>query len=277
MSKGSDSREFFEIFKTQKREADDSQKKEIKYESPDVSAQQKPHTVEDKSAHKQDPLGWIKSTSKKIETVIKGRAESEPPLQPPSAQSKIEHTPRKDEIILRQETLIIGAIAATFLSIACFFVGDKVGHKKALNQENEWVETLEPREAKDTGVEQKAPVVSQKSTDKTPPSKIEKQGEPKPIIKDNIKVRWTLRVVSYKNTKENLEKAKKIAKMIQGKLARPKNVFKRIERIKMLTAEGKWNPTMSVFGIPKVKAVKQKRKVKEKKAEKDAEGVAAKA
>lgn len=64
---------------------------------------------------------------------------------------------------------------------------------------------------------------------------------------------------------------------IQGKLARPKNVFKRIERIKMLTEEGRWNPTMSVFGIPKVKAVKLKRRVKEKKAEKAAEGVAAEA
>ncbi len=64
---------------------------------------------------------------------------------------------------------------------------------------------------------------------------------------------------------------------IQGKLSRPKNVFKRIERIKMLTEEGKWNPTMSVFGIPKVKAVKLKRKVKEKKVEKAAEGVAAEA
>lgn len=64
---------------------------------------------------------------------------------------------------------------------------------------------------------------------------------------------------------------------IQGKLTRPKNVFKRIERIKMLTEEGKWNPTMSVFGIPKVKSVKQKRRVKEKKVEKAAEGVAAEA
>ncbi len=216
MSKGSDSREFFEIFKTQKREADDSQNKEDKHDSPDVSAQQKPHTVEDKSAHKQDPLGWIKSTSEKTETVIKGRVASETPQQPPSVQSRIERTPHKDEIILRQETLIIGAIAATFLSIACFFVGYKVGQNKALNQEDEWVGTLEPREAEDTSIKQKAPVVSQKSADKAPPSKIEKEVEPKPIIQDNIKVRWTLRVISYKNTKEDLEKAKKIARMIQG-------------------------------------------------------------
>lgn len=55
----------------------------------------------------------------------------------------------------------------------------------------------------------------------------------------------------------------------KGKLVRPRNVYTRIERIKMLKGEGKWEPTMSVFGIPKVKALKLKRKAKsEKKAEK---------
>ncbi|MDE1890357.1 MAG: small basic protein [Planctomycetota bacterium] len=54
----------------------------------------------------------------------------------------------------------------------------------------------------------------------------------------------------------------------KGKLVRPRNVFSRIERIKMLKGEGKWDPTMSVFGIPKVKALKVKRKAKEKKAAK---------
>ena len=56
---------------------------------------------------------------------------------------------------------------------------------------------------------------------------------------------------------------------MKGKLVRPRNVFTRIERIKILKGEGKWDPTMSVFGIPKVKSVKIKRKGKsEKKAEK---------
>ncbi len=54
----------------------------------------------------------------------------------------------------------------------------------------------------------------------------------------------------------------------KGKLVRPRNVFSRIERIKILKGEGKWDPTMSVFGIPKVKALKVKRKAKEKKAAK---------
>ena len=54
----------------------------------------------------------------------------------------------------------------------------------------------------------------------------------------------------------------------KGKLVRPRNVFSRIERIKILKGEGKWDSTMSVFGIPKVKSVKIKRKTKEKKAAK---------
>lgn len=54
---------------------------------------------------------------------------------------------------------------------------------------------------------------------------------------------------------------------MKGKLVRPRNVLTRTERIKMLKDEGKWNPTMSVFGIPKVKTAKIKRKGKtEKKA-----------
>jgi small basic protein (TIGR04137 family) len=56
---------------------------------------------------------------------------------------------------------------------------------------------------------------------------------------------------------------------MKGKLVRPRNVFTRVERIKMLKEEGRWEPTMSVFGIPKVKSIKIKRKGKsEKKAAK---------
>lgn len=53
-----------------------------------------------------------------------------------------------------------------------------------------------------------------------------------------------------------------------GNLVRPRNVFTKTERIKILKQEGKWSPTISVFGIPKVKVVKMKQKGKsEKKAE----------
>lgn len=56
-----------------------------------------------------------------------------------------------------------------------------------------------------------------------------------------------------------------------GKLVRPRNVFTKVERIKLLKAEGKWNPAMSVFGIPKVKTIKIKRKAKSEKKESKAE------
>lgn len=62
---------------------------------------------------------------------------------------------------------------------------------------------------------------------------------------------------------------------MKGKLVRPRNVYTRIERIKMLKEEGKWNPAMSVFGIPKVKAVKLKRKGKSEKKAAKAEAAAA--
>ncbi len=61
----------------------------------------------------------------------------------------------------------------------------------------------------------------------------------------------------------------------KGKLVRPRNVFTRTERIKILKAEGKWEPTMSVFGIPKVKTVKVKRKAKSEKKAAKAESEAA--
>ncbi len=61
---------------------------------------------------------------------------------------------------------------------------------------------------------------------------------------------------------------------LKGKLVRPRNVFTRSERIKILKGEGKWDPTMSVFGIPKVKSVKIKRKGKSEKKAAKAEAAA---
>lgn len=61
---------------------------------------------------------------------------------------------------------------------------------------------------------------------------------------------------------------------MKGKLVRPRNVFTRIERIKILKGEGKWEPAMSVFGIPKVKSVKIKRKGKSEKKAAKAEAAA---
>ncbi len=56
---------------------------------------------------------------------------------------------------------------------------------------------------------------------------------------------------------------------------RHRNVLKRFERIKKMKIDGRWEDTMSPFGLPKIKSLKLKvRKVKEAKAE-GAEGAAA--
>lgn len=61
----------------------------------------------------------------------------------------------------------------------------------------------------------------------------------------------------------------------KGKLVRPRNVLTRIERIKLLREEKKWEPTISVFGIPKVKVLKLKQRGKaEKKAKPEAAAAA---
>ncbi|MDO8142480.1 MAG: hypothetical protein Q6358_13350 [Candidatus Brocadiales bacterium] len=224
MTKGSDSREFFEVFK-QTEKVEDTQKKEVKPQ--DVSSQPpRPSVPESKpvitpTVPSVDPLEWIKNTRAE-EPAFKGKIET--PVKPPTvpAPVKAERVPNKDEVVLRQETLIIGAIAATFLSIACFFVGYKVGYNKGtLNQAEEWLETIEPQEAKKSTFGQKpeeAVQSPQKAASKSERPLVitkEKQAEQsKPIIRD----KWTIRVVSYKNTKENLEKAKELAKMLQNSL-----------------------------------------------------------
>ncbi len=58
----------------------------------------------------------------------------------------------------------------------------------------------------------------------------------------------------------------------KGKLVRQRNVLTRPERIKFLTDEGLWDEKKSVYGLPKVKTVKVKKKVKvAKKTEETAE------
>lgn len=218
MTKGSDSREFFEIFKPpQKVETIEKDEGKSQTESAEASNQPKPFVPDDNPALKltttSDPLGWIKKTSAE-EPAIREKSKDQKPV---FASSKKERSFRKDEVILRQETLIIGAIAATFLSIACFFIGHKVGYNKGvMSRAEEWLETLEQHDTKQSAFKQQKPAeIPQKTITKSVPVKPEKQIEqPKPVIKD----KWTLRVVSYKNTKEDLAKAKDIAKTIQSML-----------------------------------------------------------
>ncbi len=48
----------------------------------------------------------------------------------------------------------------------------------------------------------------------------------------------------------------------KGKLVRHRSVLTRTERIQHLTEEGLWDEKKSVYGLPKVKTIKAKKKVK---------------
>ena len=53
----------------------------------------------------------------------------------------------------------------------------------------------------------------------------------------------------------------------KSKLTRHRNVLTRPERIKFLMEEGLWDEKKSVYGLPKVKTMKVKKKAKVKKTE----------
>ncbi len=54
--------------------------------------------------------------------------------------------------------------------------------------------------------------------------------------------------------------------IVRGRLGRSRSVFSRAERVKILGEEGRWNQEESVFGLPKVKSVRLKKKPKAEKA-----------
>lgn len=236
MTKGNDSKEFFEVFKPKQPEnIEDTQKREVKplKQPPDGEPQSTPPITENKAVTATpaaaDPLAWIRNTQKE-NTAFKEKLEAPKTPRPVSDLPKSERIQRKDEVILRQETLIIGAIAATFLSIACFFVGHKVGYNKGtLKQAEEWQETIESSDIKKTGfVQSRTEEVPQKNIVKPASEKPAAKPVPeKPIVKPApekqaeqpvVKDKWTLRAVTYSNTKENIEKAKEIARTLQDKL-----------------------------------------------------------
>jgi len=239
MTKGNDSKVFFEVYKKPKEEGTPkSEDEELKTDAKedDTGSQQEPPVQSDtkqgkrpsqqeeksekKSAPSAGPLGWIKNT-REDKTTIESKQGNE--IKQHISQPKDEVLIRKDEVILRQETLIIGAIAATFLSIACFFVGHKVGYNKGItSQAEEWLETIEPKEATRAGFgDSKANNSQSGESAEDGSSKVrEKTEKTESIVKDDtvIKDKWTLRVVTYKNTKKNVERAKNVAGLLQESL-----------------------------------------------------------
>ncbi len=70
------------------------------------------------------------------------------------------------------------------------------------------------------------------------------------------------RVIQFELNKEDFEVSIDKSLSNKGKLTRHRSVLTRSERVKILTKEGAWEEGRSVFGLPKVKTIKMRKKGK---------------
>ncbi len=208
--KDKESKEFFEVFKKPgKQEGASYSIKEFqrKQENPTVIPkpvpERKPEDTDDD--RKKEKLDWITDT----------KSNDQPQYQ------TVRKKPRKlffNEVILKQETVIFGALGAVFLSLVCFFVGYKVGHINVYEPEALQKSVVYP---KLDGVIKTVPQDREiKAVDLSLPQ------APIAIVKQEQEhvVKWTLRIISYSDTKKHLKQAAYLAKAIK-KMTRLNDVF----------------------------------------------------
>ena len=200
--KDKESKEFFEVFKKpEKQEGANYSIKEFqkKQENPNVIPkpvpERKPGDTDDD--RKKEKLDWITDT----------KSNDQPQYQ------TVRKKPGKlffNEVILKQETVIFGALGAVFLSLVCFFVGYKIGHRNELEPEVLQKAVVYPELG--GGVKIVPQNMEVKAVDLSLPQvpvTIVKQ-EPEPVVN-----KWTIQIISYSNTKKHLKQAANLAKAIK--------------------------------------------------------------
>ncbi len=218
--KEKEAKEFIEVFK-KPHEA------EIKHDSKVLQREQVNPTVLPRPEQKESQdiidenkntkqLNWIKDTQieKEIQT-----------------ETKKSRKLFLNEVVIKQETLIFGALGAVFLSLACFYVGYKVGIKDVLNPETlqksvEYSELEGGVKSVPRGKKINAVDLSMKK-----PSMI--------TGKNAGNIKWTLQIISYSNTKQHVKKARDLAKAIKNMTNYNTFVAKRGKEIVVCT--GKFN------------------------------------
>ncbi|MFQ5787044.1 MAG: hypothetical protein ACE5H1_03605 [Thermodesulfobacteriota bacterium] len=225
--KDKESKEFFEVFKKPGKQEETRYTSKVfqrKQENPTVIPKPVPersqeNTDDDKKTEK---LGWIKDT------------QSGDRLQ---TDDKKFRKLFLNEVVLKQETVIFAALGAVFLSLACFFVGYKIGHKNVLE-----TEALQESVAhsKSNGIIKSVPKDREiKAVDLSLPQ------APIAIVKQEQKqvqehvVKWTLQIISYSNTKQHLKQATNLAKAIKDMTGYNTFVAKRGKEI--VVCAGKFN------------------------------------
>ena len=203
--KDKESKEFFEVFKKPGKPEGvsySSEEFQRKQENPTVLPkpvpERKPEDTDDN--RKKEKLGWITDTKSNDQ---------------PQSQT-VRKKPRKlffNEVVLKQETVIFGALGAVFLSLVCFFVGYKVGHinvyepealqKSVVYSKMDGVVKTVPQDREIKAVDLSLPQA---------PIAIVKQEQKQ--VQEHV-VKWTLQIISYSNTKQHLKQATNLAKAIK--------------------------------------------------------------
>ncbi len=219
--KDKESKEFFEVFKKPgKQEGTSYSSKEFqrKQESPTVIPKPVPernleNTYDD---GKTDKLGWITDTQ---------------------SRDRVKTDDKKfrklflNEVILKQETVIFAALGAVFLSLACFFVGYKIGHKNVLDPEVRQESVVHSK------LDGRIKTVPKDREIKAVDLSLEQA--PIAIVKQEHVVKWTLQIISYSNTKQHLKQATNLAKAIKDMTGYNTFVAKRGKEI--VVCAGKFN------------------------------------
>jgi hypothetical protein len=229
--KEKESKEFFEVFKKRGRQEGTKYNSKIfqrKQENPTVIPKIEPKknqeiTDEDKNT---EQLGWIMNTQSegKSQSGTQGLEKFQ------TGVKKI----RKlflNEVVLKQETLIFGALGAVFLTLACFFVGYKIGQKDVLNPEMLQEPVVHP--SLDGRVKALPPGSKIKAVD------LSLKQSPIPTVKQEQNVKWTLQIISYSNTEQHMKQATNLAKAIKNMTGYNTFVAKRGNELVVCT--GKFN------------------------------------
>ncbi len=228
--KEKEQKEFFEVFKKPHDAEDRCDSKVLQRDNVNPTVLPRPDKrksendtapdalleVEDENVETEQ-LGWIQDSRKEGEVptdTVKGRK------------------PSRNEVLIKQETLIFGALGAVFLSLACFFIGYKIGIKNVLNPEA-LQKSVEYPAALEGGV---------KSVPKGRKIKAVDLSTKKPLKVVGKKVenaKWTLQIISYSDTKQHIKKARDLAKAIKNMTNYNTFVAKRGKEI--VVCAGKFN------------------------------------
>lgn len=219
--KDKETKEFFEVFKKPEKQEGIKYNSKIfqrKQENPTVFPKPVPerNTEDTDDDGKTEKLGWITDTQSRDRFQTGGKKFRKLFL---------------NEVILKQETVIFAALGAVFLSLVCFFVGYKIGHKTVL--EPEVLQESVVHYKLDGGIKTVPQDKEIKAVD------LSLKQAPIAIVKQEHVVKWTLQIISYSNTKQHLKQATNLAKAIKGMTGYNTFVAKRGNEI--VVCAGKFN------------------------------------